>query len=79
MENKEYFVRVSELFERIEEKLDQFEDEIDYDPSPDKLMVNIEKNSDQHSESNQGNLAGRKFKRLAFSISTGKRNLVRKC
>ncbi|MDP6294886.1 MAG: frataxin domain-containing protein, partial [SAR324 cluster bacterium] len=44
MGNKEYFARVSELFERIEEKLDQFEDEIDYDPSPDKLMVNIEKN-----------------------------------
>ena len=44
MENIEYFARVSELFERIEEKLDQFEDEIDYDPSPDKLVVNIEKN-----------------------------------
>ena len=44
MENIEYFARVSELFERIEEKLDQFEDEIDYDPSPDNLVVNIEKN-----------------------------------
>ena len=44
MENKEYFKRVSELFERVEEKLDQFEDEIDYDPTPDKLMVIFEKN-----------------------------------
>ena len=43
MENKEYFARVSELFERVEEKLDEFEDDIDYDPSPDKLMVNFEK------------------------------------
>ena len=43
MENKEYFARVSELFERVEEKLDEFEDDIDYDPSPDKLMVNSEK------------------------------------
>ena len=43
MENKEYFKRVSELFERVEEKLDQFEDEIDYDPTPDKLMVSFEK------------------------------------
>ena len=45
MENKEYFKRVSELFERVEEKLDQFEDEIDYDPTPDKLMVSFEKNN----------------------------------
>ena len=44
MENKEYFKRVSKLFERVEEKLDQFEDEIDYDPTPDKLMVSFEKN-----------------------------------
>ncbi len=43
MENKEYFARVSELFERVEEKLDEFEDEIDYDPTPDKLMVIFEK------------------------------------
>ena len=43
MKNKEYFARVSELFERVEEKLDEFEDDIDYDPSPDKLMVNFEK------------------------------------
>lgn len=44
MENKEYFARISELFEKVEEKLDEFEDEIDYDLSPDKLMINIEKN-----------------------------------
>ena len=31
------------MFERVEEKLDEFEDDIDYDPSPDKLMVNFEK------------------------------------
>ena len=43
MENKEYFARVTELFEKVEDKLDEFEDEIDYDPTPDKLMVNIEK------------------------------------
>ena len=45
MENKEYFARVSELFVRVEEKLDEFEDEIDYDPTPDKLMVTFENNS----------------------------------
>ena len=43
MENKEYIARVSESFERVEEKLDEFEDEIDYDPTPDKLMVIFEK------------------------------------
>ena len=47
MENKEYFARVSELFVRVEEKLDEFEDEIDYDPTPDKLMVTFEHNSEK--------------------------------
>ena len=45
MENKEYFAQVSKLFRRIEAKLDEFENEIDYDPSPDKLMVSFEKNN----------------------------------
>ncbi len=80
MENKEYFARVSELFVRVEEKLDEFEDEIDYDPTPDKLMVtfenNSEKNCDQYPACNQGNLAGREFKRLAFSVSARKKYLV---
>ena len=44
MENKEYFAQVSKLFRRIEEKLDEYENEIDYDQSPDKLMVSFEKN-----------------------------------
>jgi frataxin-like iron-binding protein CyaY len=43
MENKEYLTRVSELFERVEEKLDELEDDIDFDPTPDKLMVSFEK------------------------------------
>ena len=47
MENKEYFARVSELFERVEEKLDEFEDEIDYDHTPDKLMVTFENNGEK--------------------------------
>ena len=42
MENKEYFARASDLFKRVEKKLDEFEDEIDYDPSPDKLLVSFE-------------------------------------
>ena len=42
MENKEYFARTSELFKRVEDLLDEFEDEIDYDPSPDKLLVSFE-------------------------------------
>ena len=42
MENKEYSARASELFKRVEEKLDELEDEIDYDPSPDKLLVSFE-------------------------------------
>ncbi len=45
MENKEYFAQVSKLFRRIEAKLDEFENEIDYDPSPDKLMISFEKNN----------------------------------
>ena len=44
MENKEYFLRVSQLFKRVEEKLDEFEEDIDYDSTPDKLLVNLEKN-----------------------------------
>jgi len=44
MENKEYFLRVSQLFKIVEDKLDEFEEELDYDSTPDKLMVNLEKN-----------------------------------
>jgi len=44
MENKEYFTRVSELFERVEYKLDEYEDDIDYDSTPDKLTISFEKN-----------------------------------
>ena len=44
MDNKEYFYRVSELFKKVEFKLDEFEDDIDYDSTPDKILVNIEKN-----------------------------------
>ena len=47
MENKEYFVRASELFKRVEEKLDEFEDEIDYDPSPDKLLISFEESGEK--------------------------------
>ena len=47
MENKEYFARVSELFEIVEEKLDEFEEDVDYDSTPDKLMVNLEKNDEK--------------------------------
>ena len=47
MENKEYFTRVSELFEKVEDKLDEFEEDIDYDSTPDKLVVNIEKNDEK--------------------------------
>ena len=42
MENKEYFKRVEELFQKVEDKLDEYEDDIDYDPTPDKLMLNFE-------------------------------------
>ena len=44
MDNKEYFYRVSELFKKVEFKLDEFEEDIDYDSTPDKILVNIEKN-----------------------------------
>ena len=47
MENKEYFARVYELFVRVEEKLDEFEEEIDYDTTPDKLMVTFEYNREK--------------------------------
>ena len=47
MGNKEYFERASELFKRVEEKLDEFEDKIDYDPSPDKLLVSFEESSEK--------------------------------
>ncbi len=42
MENKEYLKRVEELFQKVEEKLDEYEDDIDYDHTPDKLMLNFE-------------------------------------
>ena len=42
MENKEYLKRVEELFQKVEDKLDEYEDDIDYDPTPDKLMLNFE-------------------------------------
>ena len=42
MENKEYLKRVDELFHRVGVKLDEYEDDIDYDLTPDKLMVNFE-------------------------------------
>ena len=45
MDNKEYLRKVSELFRNIEDNLDDFEDEIDYDPSPDKLIISFEKNN----------------------------------
>jgi len=43
MENKEYLKRVEELFQKVEDKLDEYEDDIDYDPTPDKLMLNFER------------------------------------
>ena len=42
MENKDYLKRVGELFHRVEDKLDEYEDDIDYDHTPDKLMLNFE-------------------------------------
>ena len=48
MEIKEYFVRVSKLFMRVEKKLDEFEYEIDYDTTPDKLMVTFENSSEKN-------------------------------
>ena len=42
MENKEYLKRVEELFRRVEYKLDEYEDDIDYDLTPDKLLLNFE-------------------------------------
>ena len=42
MENKEYLKRVEELFQKVEDKLDEYEDDIDYDHTPDKLMLNFE-------------------------------------
>ena len=47
MENKEYFLKVYQLFKKVEEKLDEFEEEIDYDSTPDKLLVNLEKNGEK--------------------------------
>ena len=44
MENKEYFLKVSQLFKRIEDKLDEFEEDIDYDSTPDKILVTLERN-----------------------------------
>jgi len=42
MENIEYINRVEELFQRVEYKLDEYEDDIDYDHTPDKLMLKFE-------------------------------------
>ena len=42
MENKEYLNRVEKLFQKVEDKLDEYEDDIDYDHTPDKLMLNFE-------------------------------------
>ena len=42
MENKEYLKRVEELFHKVEDKLDEYEDDIDYDLTPDKLMLKFE-------------------------------------
>ena len=47
MENKEYFLQGSELFMIFEDMLDDFEYEIDYYPTPDKLMVTFENNSEK--------------------------------
>ena len=47
MENKDYFKRVDELFQRVEYKLDEYEDDIDYDHTPDKLMLNFESNGEK--------------------------------
>ena len=44
MENKEYLKKAQELFQRVEDKLDDYEDDIDYDHTPDKLILNFEKN-----------------------------------
>ena len=44
MENKEYLKKAEELFQRVEDKLDDYEDDIDYDHTPDKLILNFEKN-----------------------------------
>ena len=43
MENKEYLKRVEELFLKVEDKLDEYEDDLDYDHTPDKLMLNFER------------------------------------
>ena len=42
MENIEYLKRVEELFQKVEYKLDEYEDDIDYDRTPDKLMLKFE-------------------------------------
>ena len=42
MENKEYLKKAQELFKRVEDKLDDYEDDIDYDHTPDKLILNFE-------------------------------------
>ena len=42
MENKDYLKKVKELFHIVEYKLDEYEDDIDYDHTPDKLMLNFE-------------------------------------
>tara|TARA_B100000945_G_C20166301_1_gene495584 strand:- start:250 stop:576 length:327 start_codon:yes stop_codon:yes gene_type:complete len=42
MENIEYLKKVKELFQKVEYKLDEYEDDIDYDLTPDKLMLKFE-------------------------------------
>ena len=47
MENKDYLKRVDELFQGVEYKLDEYEDDIDYDHTPDKLMLNFERSGEK--------------------------------
>ena len=47
MENKEYLLKVSQLFKIVEDKLDEFEEEIDYDSTPDKILVTLERNGNK--------------------------------
>ena len=47
MENKEYLKRVEVLFQKVEDKLDEYEDDIDYDHTPDKLMLNFESSGEK--------------------------------
>jgi CyaY protein len=42
METKEYLRRANEIFTRIESKLDEYEDDLDFDRTPDKLVISFE-------------------------------------